>query len=64
MSVTDRGLDFSASGDALLRADDDFVYRIPCPGCAEPDELLAQAKVDTRRSLTDDERRQYLHEGE
>jgi WD40 repeat protein len=62
--VVDRGLDFSASGDALLRADDDFVYRIPCPGCAEPDELLARARMDTRRTLTDDERRQYLHEGE
>ncbi len=61
--IPDVGLDFSASSDALLRADADFVYRIPCPACAEPDELLARAKSDVRRSLTSAERRQYLHEG-
>ncbi len=61
--IPDLGLDFSASGDEILRADDDYVYRIPCPACAEPDELLAHAKRDIRRSLTRAERRQYLHEG-
>jgi WD40 repeat protein len=62
--VPDLGLDFSATGDELLRADGDYVYRIPCPACAEPDELLARAKMDIRRSLTNAERLQYLHEGE
>jgi WD40 repeat protein len=60
----DLGLAFTASNDALLRADDGYVYRLPCPACAEPDELLEQAHADTRRALTPAERRQYLHEGE
>jgi len=61
-TVLDIGLDFSVSGDDVLRADDGYVYRIPCPACAQPDVLLARAKRDARRELTGTERRQYLHE--
>ncbi len=61
--VADLGLDFSPSGEELLRADESFVYRLPCQACAEPDELLARARLETRRSLTRAERLEYLHEG-
>jgi WD40 repeat protein len=63
-TVLDSGLDFSPSVTELLRADDGYIYRIPCPACAEPDELLARAKKEARRQLTAAERRQYLHEGD
>ena len=61
--VPDLGLDFSPSSDALLRADADYVYRIPCAACTQPSKLLAVAKSEVHRSLTRAERRQYLHEG-
>ena len=60
--IPDLGLDFAPSGTALLRADQDYVYRIPCPACANAKELLTRANLEKRRSLTPAERRQYLHE--
>jgi len=59
----DLGLGFSAASNELLRADDGYVYRLPCAACAQPEQILARARREAHRPLTPAQRREYVQGG-
>jgi hypothetical protein len=59
------GVDFTSDGSRLASAGTEGAVRLwnPCPGCFDPEALLAIAREHVTRELTPAERGTYLDEG-